>query len=191
MNYPFLEDMTYIINLGFRYKLRILYSGILKRTDGKFAAKTRGESYVGCTTTFKDQEDFSEWAVKQKGFGLEAYELDKDIVMPGNKVYCKDYCVFVPVEVNIFFIRTKNKANGLPQGVYKKTGEKRCYANLGGLGKKNINLGYFDSVEEAFNAYCNEKNKIAKIMAEIYKDSVDNRVYEALVNFNAQEYYTN
>ena len=43
--------------------------------------------YAGCSMSdnFKDFNFFVEWHIAQIGFGIEAYTIDKDILISGNK----------------------------------------------------------------------------------------------------------
>ena len=49
--------------------------------------------------------------------------------------------------------------------------------------KKVIHLGCFDTPEEAFQAYKQAKEAYIKEVAELYKDQIDIRVYEALMKY--------
>ena len=49
--------------------------------------------------------------------------------------------------------------------------------------KKVIHLGCFSTPEEAFLAYKQAKEAYIKEVAEIYKDEIEPRVYEALMNY--------
>lgn len=68
-----------------------------------------GRAYIGCTVheDWHNFQNFAEWAYKkpQAWFmeGDKIWELDKDSLVEGNKVYCADRCTFLPPELNIFF----------------------------------------------------------------------------------------
>ena len=49
--------------------------------------------------------------------------------------------------------------------------------------KENIHLGYFSKPDEAFNVYKQAKEDYIKEVAELYKDQIDIRVYEALMKY--------
>jgi len=48
----------------------------------------------------------------------EGLDLDKDILIYGNKEYGPDTCVFVPKYINNILVHSKNVLNGYPVGVY-------------------------------------------------------------------------
>ena len=50
----------------------------------------------------------------QKWKGME---LDKDILVKGNRVYSPDTCCFIPMAINVLFSPGRKKKNNLPQGV--------------------------------------------------------------------------
>ena len=52
--------------------------------------------------------------------------------------------------------------------------------------KENIRLGYFSTPEEAFYTYKTAKELYIKDIANKWKDQVDPRVYEALMNYQVE-----
>jgi len=57
---------------------------------------------------------FVEWMNTQVWQGLE---LDKDILVQGNKIYSPETCSFVPKVINLLLIRSVQKDRDLPTGV--------------------------------------------------------------------------
>ena len=116
--------------------------------------------------------------------GDERMELDKDILCKGNKVYSPTTCVFVPQSINSLFTKCDNERGNLPIGVHKH-GNKFVAQLRKGNGKR-IHLGTYDTPEEAFFAYKKAKEAYIKEVAEEYKGKIDNRLYEALMNYEVE-----
>ena len=146
-------------------------------------------TYKDCIVSenFKYFPYFKEWCNKQVGFDNEGWSLDKDILLKGNKLYSEDTCCFVPNEINTLIINDKALRGGTPVGVNlaKKTGR---YLAKFKKGSANGYLGTFDTSEEAFYVYKLEKEKYIKKVADKWKDNIDVRVYEALMNWEVSIY---
>ena len=142
-------------------------------------------TYKDCCVSedFKYYPYFKEWCNKQVGFGNEGWHLDKDILLKGNKVYSPEACCFVPHEINnLLNKQTSGESKDLPVGVCYDKGRKKFVAKLS---MKSItkNLGRFETCEEAFQVYKQDKESYIKEVAELYKDQIDVRVYEALMKY--------
>ena len=79
-----------------------LWMDMLRRcySDG---FRKKNQTYKDCEVSdnFKSYEYFYEWCNEQIGFGVEGFELDKDLLIKGNKIYNKNTCIFVPSEINL------------------------------------------------------------------------------------------
>ncbi len=155
------------------------WEGMLGRCYSDKYLKTR-PSYKDCTVSenFKYFPYFKEWCNKQIGFNEDGWQLDKDILFKGNRIYSEDMCCFVPSEINNLVVQQKSVRGSLPIGVGKVKGCRSYIATLG-----NMHLGCFDTPEEAFNAYKQAKEDYIKEVANKWKDKIDHRVYDALVKW--------
>ena len=121
----------------------------------------RKSTYKGCTVcdewlTFSS---FRAWVVQQDYRGKE---LDKDILLKGNKVYSPETCVFVSKMVNLFM-----NDNGATRGKHligvswsEASSKFRANCNNPFLNKQE-HLGYFDTEQEAHEAWRTKKNELA------------------------------
>lgn len=117
----------------------------------------------------------------------DSWHLDKDLLIKGNKVYSKDTCCFIPIEINSLMVMHRSSRGVYPSGVhFRKRHTKRPYCATilrGGVGKT---LGYFATVEEAFLAYKKAKEDYIKEVANKWKDRIDPRAYEALMSYEIE-----
>ena len=159
-----------------------IWSRMLERCYSK-ANKSYRYSYRHCTVSsfFLDFSNFRSWCIEQTGFGNDDWQLDKDILVRGNKVYSEDTCCFVPREVNLFFTKADKIRGKYPIGVHWIKRSKKFGACIY-IGK-NINLGTFDNEWSAFLAYKKAKENRAKELANKWYGQIDDRVYDKLMNY--------
>ena len=179
----FKSDCKIVDASGSTLKEYRLWYDMMRRCYGK-KKESWCPSYIGCEVSdnFKSFKYFKEWCGKQKGFGNRGWQLDKDILGAGAKVYSEDVCVFVPRRVNNFFLLNKEVRGKNPIGVYYLEKVNKYLVSICRYGKPQ-SLGRFDSEYQAFTAYRQEKEKYAKELAEIYKEGLDERVYIFLKNY--------
>lgn len=135
-------------------------------------------TYAGCTV---DPEwhyfmNFRAWMVEQD---WEGKQLDKDILIPSNKVYGPDTCVFVSQEVNKFLTERQNDRGEYLIGVcfHKASGkfESRCNDVFT---RKQKFLGLYDCEEEAHKVWLEFKLEQSYILAA---QQTDHRIAKALI----------
>jgi len=114
-------------------------------------------SYIGCSvcdewltfTTFKEWMKSRDWKGKQ---------LDKDILIKGNRVYSPSACVFVSVEINNLLNDHKKRRGKFPVGVSIDKRRNSYQAKISMYGKR-FNIGHYKTPEEASEAYIKAKIK--------------------------------
>lgn len=148
------------------------------------------QSYSDCTVSenFKKYSYFYEWVNKQVGFNSvddigNPFHLDKDLLIKGNKIYGDDTCVFLPLEINVVLAIKDSKHKKFHVGVRKSANRYEATCCING---KLVYLGAFDTELEAFNAYKEAKENYLKELANKWKDKIDPRAYEALMNYQVE-----
>ena len=160
-----------------------LWSSMLARCYSPKSHKAR-ETYIGCTVSenFKSYTHFYEWCNRQVGFSENNFELDKDLLSGVSKYYSEGTCVFLPQEINVALIKQNKKRGDFPVGVtyHKNTGNFVAQLSTS-AGRKRF--GAFNNVIDAFAAYKKAKEAYLVELAEKWKDKIDDRAYEALMNY--------
>ena len=171
---------------GNKLKEYFLWNHMLTRCYGK-KAKLKLPSYEDCTasTNFKYFPYFKDWCSKQIGFGNEGWQLDKDILVKGNKIYSEDTCCFVPAEINSVFIKCDRSRGEYPLGVNYHKATRKFVAQIS-YRKIKTHLGLYDTAEDAFKSYKKSKEKLIKSLADKYMDVLDPRVYKAMVEYEVE-----
>jgi len=168
---------------GKKIKQYKLWQSMLKRCfDEKFKQNRPSYQDVTCSKDWLSMTKFIEDVSQMKGFGFSGWELDKDILVKGNKLYSKDNCCFVPQELNNLLIKSDNSRGEWPVGVCfdKATGKFRASLAVNG---KRKHLGLFTTPEEAFQAYKLAKEAHIKVVAQKWQHLLDERVYLALLTY--------
>ena len=160
-----------------------LWNNMLRRCyDEKIHAYRPTYEKCSVSDNFKYLPYFEEWCHQQIGFDQVGWQLDKDILIKGNKIYSEDTCCFVPAEINSLFIKCDRSRGEYPIGVSYPKRVRKYVAKMRKF-KEDIHLGCFSKPDEAFNAYKEAKEAYIKEVAELYKDRIDPRVYEALMKY--------
>lgn len=132
--------------------------------------QARQPTYIGCTvcdewltfTNFKRWMENQHWKDKQ---------LDKDLLVEGNKVYSPENCVFVDSTTNSFILINDTSRGEWPVGVYLNKAKKKFQASCRNpITKTREHLGYFTDPHEAHLAWRKRKHELACILAEQQSD---------------------
>lgn len=169
-----------------------LWNDMLFRCTQKYRDKF--PTYSGCLVSdnFKSYTFFYEWCHRQIGFQKKdennrSWCLDKDLLVKGNKVYSEDTCIFIPNRINTLIVKCDSSRGEFPVGVYWDKRLKKFISQCNsGTGRQEC-LGYFNTPQEAFQAYKTFKESLIKDVANEYKEQLDSRVYEALMNYEVNE----
>ena len=124
--------------------------------DRCYGAKTdgRNQAYMGCVVTpeWHALSRFKAWMETKTWQGCE---LDKDLKIPGNRVYSTETCLFVPKVVNNFFIGEDGT-----QGVSWDSKGNRWVARRGSGTRASRWVRYFKTQEAARREYRKRKWEI-------------------------------
>ena len=140
-------------------------------------------TYEGCTVSdeFKDYSKWREWYDKYP-YKQDDWQLDKDLLAKGNKIYSSETCVFLPHIINSTLTKSNKTRGEYLIGVYFDTHNNKFKSYLSKRGKK-MSLGYFENEMDAHLAYKTAKEEYLKELAEEYKGRLDPKAYSALKNY--------
>lgn len=159
----------------------VVWKHIINRCYNK-DVQTKQPSYINCSICdeWRYYKNFKIW-YNDNYYTVndEKMCIDKDILIKGNKIYSPQTCIFVPNDINVLFTNSRSARGVLPVGVSYYKRYDKYNANLRFNGKYK-NLGYFETVEEAFKAYKDYKERYIKIVADKYKGVIPTKLYEAM-----------
>ena len=193
---PYLPSVCGVGIVGTKYSITIsgvktreynLWHNMLARCYSDSSKKKR-PTYEGCEVSenFKSFEYFYEWCNEQIGFDNKDWQLDKDLLVKGNKIYSESACIFIPKEINQVLVKRENMRGKYPIGVYWSNTNKAFVARVNMNKGKQEFLGYFNTELEAFNAYKQAKESFIKEQANKWKTQIDPRAYNALMNYQVE-----
>lgn len=165
----------------------ILWSNMINRCYNKIF-HSKQPTYENCTVCdeWYNFQTFAEW-YDENYYSLneEKMNLDKDILVKGNKIYSPDTCVFVPHFINTLFIKNDILRGNLPIGViwHKRDRKYRAQCNKNG---KVSTLGSYNTPEEAFEKYKSYKEWLINEIAATYKDKIPFKLYDAMINYQVE-----
>ncbi|EHM6953344.1 hypothetical protein KGV31_002143 [Vibrio parahaemolyticus] len=181
-------------NTAYNIGIRDLPSNEIRNQDGtntvlykvwsSMLQRCYSQSFLSKFPTYRGCSVCEEWLTLsefKKWFDahyIEGYELDKDLLFKGNKIYSPQTCVFIPKHVNSF-ISAGGKGK-LMRGVSLRPDGKKYIANIFDIDtKKPKYLGSFNTECEAHHAYLTKKNEYAYQVIAMYPN-LDIRVKNAL-----------
>ena len=168
-------------NSKINYKAYKTWDSMIKRCYSE-KEQEKCPTYIGCFVNerWHNFQNFGEWFYENH---IEGFELDKDILVKGNKIYSPETCCFVPHEINSLFIKSNSIRGKYAIGVHKVKSAFIAQLNIRG---KRVYLGRFNTHEEAFHAYKTAKEACIKEVADKWKDKIDPRVYQAMCNYRVE-----
>ena len=159
--------------------------------DSKFIE--REPSYQDCTICedWYNYQNFGYWFTENYyEIPNEKMQLDKDILIKGNKEYNPETCCFVPHHINSLFTTRKSNRGELPIGVFEtnkgKKGHYSIQCNTMFSDKKQIRKHGYSTIEDAFYAYKELKEQEIKRVADYYQQYIPQELYEALYNWEIE-----
>lgn len=161
------------------------WSGVLRRCyDNNF--KIKRKTYSACTVDkeWHNFQNFAKWFYENYNpKTMEGWQLDKDILVKGNKHYSKETCAFVPQEINTLFIKRDNDRGNCAIGVSYNIRDKNYCITLpkGKLGIRN-----FKTEIEAFQAYKTIKENYIKEVADKWKGLISDEIYDAMYKYEVE-----
>lgn len=140
--------------------------------------KKRQQSYANCKVCeeWKFFSNFKRWFSDPKNGYIEGYQLDKDLLVLGNKIYSPETCCFLPREINSALQVSRIKDNN---GIKKC---KKGYAVHVSMYNKKYYIGNFKTEDEAIKEYKKAKRDYIIELADKYYTyrKITKKVYNAL-----------
>lgn len=140
-------------------------------------------TYRGCTVhpDWHNFQVFAKW-LSSNNFSDLRYELDKDLLSNGSKIYSKDTCSLVPMEINRLLVNSETEKGFMPIGVYYNEKANKYGSRIRIKGKRKY-LGFFDCKQKAHQTYVDAKKDYVKKTAIEWRDRIDADVFDALMNW--------
>lgn len=150
------------------------------------------ENYKDCSVCneWLNFQNFAEWYNENK-YTLpfnERVELDKDILLKGNKIYMPERCLLVPKRINSIILNRHNERGKCVLGVFYNRNLNKYQVSVNDGSGGNIYLGLFKKEEDAFSEYVKCKKEIIFDVANQYKPYIPNTVYDAIINYKISVY---
>jgi hypothetical protein len=157
-----------------------VWKGIVERCYAENFHEYNSPVYQECYMV-KEWHNFTIYEAWHLKNYVTGFEVDKDIVVKGNKEYGPENCRFVPAHINtLLFTNQDRKETDLPMGVIQVHNKYR--ARLSKQGKRT-NVGYFSTPEAAHSAYMVARKGYIKEVADEWKDKIKPDVYQSLISW--------
>lgn len=169
-------------------KSYITWKGMLERCytqDTKIRVRNNSYKDITVCEEWLNFQNFAKWFEENYNpKTMKGWNLDKDILIEGNKIYSPDACSFVPPEINVLFKTYSNKnVDFIEEGIrkYKKEEKYSVYFCEDSIQKCR---GTFITLLEAQKFYKELKEDKVKTTALKYKKTLSEKVFQKLINYN-------
>ena len=123
---------------------------------------------------------FAEWYFNHSFYDV-GYDLDKDLLVRGNKVYSPDTCCMLPNIINSGLALPKNISRYLPIGV--TISPKGRYNSRICTKENGRHIGVYGTPEEASAAYVQAKERYVKNKALEWANRIEWKAFKALMEW--------
>lgn len=181
-NGEWVRSYTVTVETNVRYRYNTLsgfrYTKMLERCKEGGREQRLHPSYVGTTSGFRDFQEFVEWSMSQYGYNVKEphkdkeryYNLEKDILSNGTKVYSPDTCLFVPITINNFLCLNGVNRGEHPIGVWFNKSRNMFESGIR-TGERKVNsLGCYSNSLEAHAAWQKAKVQYGRSLCDKYKE---------------------
>lgn len=162
-----------------RCPIYVAWVGILSRCYDK-NKKEYNSAYndVAVCDNWLTFSSFRKWFIDSY---TDDYELDKDLLFIGNKLYSPNTCIYVPQWLNNFTMDVKARRGQYKIGVSWDNNKEKFIARCSNpLTKKQENIGRFNTEAEAHCAWLTKKLEHAlNLKSEM--DAIDLRIYPNVI----------
>lgn len=148
----------------------------------------KNKTYIDCEVDerFYCFQDFAKWYYDNTWGDIDSFDVDKDILVKGNKLYSPETCCLVDDRLNGLFVKPSD--NNLQIGVYY---DKRINKYVPQLKEYNTHkyYGIYDDPIDAFYVYKKEKERLIKDVANQYKNKYEDfpqKIYNAMINYEVE-----
>ena len=152
-----------------------------------YSNKDRHSAYFDCSvhSDWHNFQVFAKWCVSQKYYG-SGYDIDKDILVTGNRVYSENTCCLVPSEINAMVIGLRFINGNSDMGVVYNESARKYIAKVC-VGKYQKYIGSYKTLKEARRAYIELKKRYFKNMVIVHNDRIELNVARALWDWDVLE----
>lgn len=179
------EGIKYINENGVSREIKSysMWRSMLQRCYGSRKYETYENVYVDEKwhrfSNFKKWFDENYYTIENRRMSL-----DKDIFGKGKKVYSEETCIIVPDFINALFTNKQksNKTGCIGVSVCSRDKNKfKAYIKKNG---KSVNLGTFNTIEQAHKTYCEARNYYIKEIANKHKDNIPKKLYDKMMSYD-------
>lgn len=171
------NDVSPISHGGVHIAAYAAWKNMLKRCYDE-AWKGRNKTYIGCRVC-AEWLTFSAFKIWFDRNYIDGWQVDKDLLFAGNKVYSPDTCVFVPKWLNTFTTAHTAARGDTPIGVSYHKKKMRYVASISVDGVRT-HLGAYSDPLSAHLAWHKAKIEVAHTYKEMC-DMIDPRLFEGVL----------